>query len=121
MKLLLLTAAIVFLSFAQSKTPVVFKASDFSTNLGIEPQAVPVAKTVVISGTSRLQPGSWISCNTLREITVTDGNGIQFMPGVTVNKAAVMSLNPFSGAVFPKSLSIQASGPGCFYHLIFNQ
>jgi hypothetical protein len=117
MKLLLLTAAIVFLSFAQSKTPVPYKSSDFSTPATMEPQAVPLKMTVIFTGTSQLQPGSWISCGTLREISIIDGNGVHFMNSAPVAKGSVMSLTPFSGAIFPKSFSLMASGPDCFYSI----
>jgi hypothetical protein len=122
MKTFFIGLAMICMALAQSKTPVVYKSSDFSTSMGMEPQAVPVVRTIIFQGTSRLQPGSWVSCgSTGRVITLLDGNGIMLLNGVSIASNSVMSLSPFAGAVFPKSMSIVASASGCFYHINVGQ
>jgi hypothetical protein len=122
MKTFFIGLAMICMALAQSKTPVVYKSSDFSTSLGMEPQAVPTVRTIIFTGTSRLQPGSWISCGSNgRIITLLDGNGIMLLNGISIASNSVMSLGPFAGAVFPKSMSIVASAAGCFYHINVGQ
>jgi hypothetical protein len=105
---------------AQSATPIEFPSYK-TTQKVQEAQSVPTTPTVITTS-SLIFTGGWISCTTTRAITLTDGNAVDLLPAVSVAANQIVSLTSvIGGAYVSGGFSISASGSGCKYSAWWRQ